>query len=90
MVKQMKGIFMADGAFTIQTDPSPNNPDALGEQHADSGIILNARAVGADAESTFERLYRKGLKLIAVTYCETAEEQEALYRKLHEMEQRLK
>jgi len=51
---------------------------------------LNARAVGADAESTFERLYRKGLKLIAVTYCETAEEQEALYRKLHEMEQRLK
>ena len=90
MVKQMKGIFMADGAFTIQTDPSPNNPDAFGEQFADSGIILNARAVGADAESTFERLYRKGLKLIAVTYCETAEEQEALYRKLHEMEQRLK
>ena len=90
MVKQMKGIFMADGAFTIQTDPSPNNPDAFGEQFADSGIILNARAVGADAESTFERLYRKGLKLIAVTYCETAEEQESLYRKLHEMEQRLK
>ena len=30
MVKQMKGIFMADGAFTIQTDPSPNNPDAFG------------------------------------------------------------
>ena len=90
MVKQMNGIFMADGAFTLQTDPSPNNPDVFGEQFADSGIILNARAVGAEAGDAFERLYRKGMKIIAVTYCETAQEQEALYRKLHEMEQRLK
>lgn len=90
MVKQMNGIFMADGAFTIQTDPSPNTPDVFAEKFAGSGIILNARAVGAEAGNTFERLYRKGMKLIAVTYCETAKEQEELYRKLHEMEHRLK
>lgn len=85
MVKQMGGIVMADGAFTAQTDPSPNTPEPFGEAFAGSGIILNARAVGPDALDTFRRLYREGMKLIAVTYCETAQEQELLYQKLHEL-----
>lgn len=89
MVKNMKGIFMADGAFTAQTDPSPNAPEPFGDAFAGSGIILNARAVGPDALDTFGRLYREGMKLIAVTYCETAEEQEELYRSLYNMQQRI-
>ena len=88
MVKKMNGIIMADGAFTQQTDPSPNTPEIFRDAFTNSGIILNARAVGPDAEETFSRLYQKGMKLIAVTYCETAEEQTRLYRKLHEMETR--
>lgn len=88
MVKTMGGIIMADGAFTAQTDPAPNTPDAFRRGFTDSGIILNARAVGPDAYQTFERLYQKGMKLIAVTYCETAKEQEKMYRRLHELELR--
>lgn len=88
MVKQMKDIFMADGAFTLQTDPSPNDPKLFGREFEKSGIILNARAVGADAFDAFQKLYQPEMKLIAVTYCETAKEQEELYQKLHEMELR--
>lgn len=88
MVKRMKGIFMADGAFTQQTDPSPNSPKPFGEAFAGSGIILNTRAVGPDALPIFEKIYRPGMKMIAVTYCETAEEQAKLYHRLHEIEMR--
>lgn len=86
MVKNLGGILMADGAFTAQTDPAPNEPEPFREGFAGSGLILNARAVGADAKDTFRRLYKKGMKLIAVTYCESAAEQEALYQYLHELE----
>ena len=90
MVKNMKGILMADGAFTVQTDPSPNVPEPFGRAFAGSGIILNARAVGPDAMDAFAALYQPGMKLIAVTYCETGEEQEALYGRLHEMERTIR
>lgn len=90
MVKNMKGIVMADGAFTAQTDPSPNHPKPFADGFAGSGIILNARAVGPDAVDTFAALYQPGMKLIAVTYCETGEEQEALYGRLHEMERTIR
>ncbi len=89
MVKNLGGILMADGAFTAETDPSPNNPEPFREGFSGSGLILNARAVGADAKETFRRLYGKGMKLIAVTYCESAAEQKALYRYLHELETEL-
>lgn len=86
MVQNMKGILMADGAFTQETDPSPNAPEAFRENFSKNGLILNARAVGPDAKETFRRLYGKGMKMIAVTYCETVKEQEELYRYLHELE----
>jgi hypothetical protein len=86
MVKNLGGILMADGAFTAETDPSPNSPEPFREGFSGSGLILNARAVGADAKETFRRLYGKGMKLIAVTYCESAAEQKALYQYLHELE----
>ena len=52
--------------------------------------MLNARAVGNPENSfaAFEKLWRPNQKLIVVTYCKTVEEQEELYRRLHEMEER--
>ncbi|MCI8995320.1 MAG: hypothetical protein HFI30_06470 [Lachnospiraceae bacterium] len=87
MVKNISNIWMADGAFTIETDPSPNNPQVFGDAFAGSGIILNARAVG-NPENSFaalKQLWRPGQKLIAVTYCKTPEEQEQLYEMLHQL-----
>lgn len=90
MVKEFRNILSADGAFTIETDPSPNDPQVFGEAFAHSGIILNARAVGDEENSfrAFEQLWRPGQRLICVTYCKTPEEQERLYRRLHELEEK--
>ncbi|HIX59265.1 MAG TPA: hypothetical protein IAA45_06060 [Candidatus Blautia gallistercoris] len=88
MVKGYRNICCADGAFTIETDPSPNKPEIFGDAFDGSGIVLNARAVG-NAENSFaafEKLWRPNQKLICVTYCKTVEEQEQLYQRLHEME----
>lgn len=88
MVKNYRNIIMADGAFSAETDPSPNCPEVFAEGFAGSGIILNARAVG-DAEhafGAFEKLWRPKQKLICVTYCKSPEEQKLLYDRLHKME----
>lgn len=90
MVKSYRNIFMADGAFTIETDPAPNRPEPFAGGFQGTGIILNARAVG-DGENSFHalrRLWRPKQKLIAVTYCKRPEEQEILYKRLHEMERK--
>lgn len=88
MVKRYRNIFMADGAFSVETDPSPNSPEVFAKGFAGSGIVLNARAVGdvEHAYSVFEKLWRPKQKLICVTYCKTPEEQQKLYEKLHRME----
>lgn len=85
MVKSYRNIRTADGAFTLETDPSPNNPEPFGDGFAGTGIVLNARAVGNPDNSyaAFEKLWRPDQKLICVTYCKTAEEQAELYRRLH-------
>ena len=91
MVKSYRNIVCADGAFTIETDPKPNNPAAFADEFAGSGIVLNARAVG-NAENSYEafrQLWRPNQKLICVTYCKTPEEQKILYDRLHEMEKSL-
>ncbi|HIX38254.1 MAG TPA: hypothetical protein H9738_10365, partial [Candidatus Blautia pullistercoris] len=88
MVQTYRNIRCADGAFTIETDPSPNKPEVFGDAFNGTGIILNARAVG-NAENSFEafrKLWRPQQKLICVTYCKTPQEQEILYNRLHEME----
>lgn len=88
MVKSFRNICCADGAFSIETDPMPNNPEVFADEFTGSGIVLNARAVG-NAQNSFEvfnKLWRPKQKLICVTYCKTPEEQEVLYDKLHEME----
>lgn len=88
MVKNIRNIRMVDGAFTIETDPSPNRPEIFGDAFAGSGIILNCRAVG-DCENSFDafqKLWKPNQKMIAVTYCKTPDEQERLYHMLHDLE----
>lgn len=87
MVKEFKGITTVDGAFSAETDPSPNNPAEFADEFAGSGIVVNARAVGApdDAFNSLSQLWRPNQKLIAVTYCETPEQQADLYARLHRM-----
>lgn len=87
MVKSYRNIVTADGAFSIQTDPSPNDPSQFADSFAGSGIVLNARAVG-DSQTAFEvfkKLWKPGQKLIAVTYCEDPADQAKLYDMLHEL-----
>lgn len=87
VVKEIKSLVMADGAFSAQTDPDPNPLEPFREGFADTGIVLNARIVG-DAETVaekVEKLWKPGMKLIVVTYCETPEEQEKAYNRIHEI-----
>ena len=84
-VKQIDGLKMIDGAFTSQTDPDPNCGTPFAEAFANTGVIVNARMVGNpdSIEKTVRQLWTPGMKLIAVTYCETPEEQEEAYNRIH-------
>ena len=82
-----KGIKMADGAFSPQTDPGANTNLEAFHRFANTGVALNARIVG-DLDTIREqvsRLWTKGMKLVVVTYCETPEEQEKVCALVHEM-----
>lgn len=87
VVLRMKGLKMADGAFSPQTDPGAiTNLEAF-HQFANTGIVLNARIVG-DLETIREqvkRLWIPGMKLVVVTYCETPGEQEEAYHLIHDL-----
>jgi len=85
-VLQIKGLKMADGAFSPQTDPGATNNLETFHKFANTGVALNARIVG-DVETIQEqvsRLWYPGMKLVVVTYCETPEEQEKAYDFVHE------
>jgi len=86
-VLKIKGLKMVDAAFSPQTDPGATNNLELFHRFANTGIVLNARIVG-DLETIGEqvsRLWTTGMKLVAVTYCETPEEQEKAYNLIHEL-----
>jgi hypothetical protein len=86
-VKKIKGLRMVDGAFSAATDPSPNPPEPFGEAFANTGIVVNARIVGGletIAESV-QRLWKPGMKLIVVTYCQSPEEQAEAYDRIYEI-----
>jgi len=87
VVKQIKGLNMVDAAFSRATDPDPNPPEPFAEGFANTGIVLNARIVGGMdvIEEKVRKLWRPGMKLIAVTYCQTPEEQEQAYNLIHEI-----
>lgn len=86
-IKSLKDLKMIDGAFSSQTDPDPNPCGVFADNFADTGIIVNARIVGDlnVIERTVKELWKPGMKLIAVTYCETPEEQRDAYDLIHEI-----
>ncbi len=86
-VLKMKGIRMADGAFSPQTDPGATQNLEAFHRFANTGVVLNARIVGDldTIETQVRRLWVPGMKLVVVTYCETTEEQEKAYDAIHEI-----
>ena len=87
VIKQIPGLRMADGAFGLQTDPSPNKAELFPEIFANSGIILNARIVGDSTvvAEQVKKLWAPGMKLIVVTYCQNPEDQQRAYEWIHEI-----
>jgi uroporphyrinogen-III decarboxylase len=86
-VLQTKGLLMADGAFSPQTDPGvPKNLESF-HKFAKTGIVLNARIVGdiETIKNQLSRLWIPGMKMVVVTYCETPEEQEVAYHLIYEI-----
>ncbi len=87
LVKSIPSLIMADGAVGKQTDPSPNDPEVLGNAFARSGVVLHVRIVGTSDTvlEYYQRLKQDGLKCIVTTYCESPEDQETAYRRIHEI-----
>lgn len=85
-VLKIRNLRGADGAFSSETDPSPNDPAPFGEAFAGTGAILNARAVGnvETVMDTVKKIWHPGLKLIINTYCKTPEEQQEAYDQIHD------
>ena len=86
-VLKIKGLKMADGAFSSQTDPGANADLEAFHQFAHTGVVLNARIVG-DLQTIREqvtRLWVPGMKLVVVTYCESPQEQEEAYHLIHDI-----
>ncbi|MBO5686212.1 MAG: hypothetical protein J6R73_06465 [Alistipes sp.] len=86
-IARIAGLRMADGAFSLATDPGANPVEGFADAFAGSGAVLNARIVGS-ADLVCEKvqaLWKPKMKLIVVTYCETPEEQAELYRRIHEI-----
>ena len=86
-VKKITGLRMVDGAFSAATDPSPNPPEPFGEGFANTGIVVNARIVGGlkTIVESVRRLWKPGMKLIVVTYCQSPEEQAKAYDHIYEI-----
>ena len=87
VVRDIPGLVMVDAAFTPQTDPSPNDPARFAEVFAGTGVVVNARMVG-NKDSVLrcvKTLWRPGMKLIVVTYCQDPKEQAEIYDTIHTM-----
>jgi hypothetical protein len=86
-VRKIGGLRMVDGAFSAGTDPSPNPPEPFAQTFANTGVVVNARIVGGPetiAEKV-RRLWKPGVKLIVVTYCQSPEEQAQAYDRIYEI-----
>ena len=86
-IVRIENIRMADGAFSKATDPGANPTDGYADTFAGTGVVLNARIVGDPdlVEAKARELWKPGMKLIVVTYCETPEEQEEAYNRIHDI-----
>jgi hypothetical protein len=87
MLKKIEGLKMSDAAFTPETDPDPNPAMPFTEALRNSGIILNARMVGnlETVGETMENLWKDGMKIIAVTYAQSPEEQRQVHNIIHDI-----
>ena len=85
LFSKINNLKMVDAAFTAETDPSPNPALPFVEALSNSGIILNARMVGnfETVQETFSDLMNSTMKIIAVTYAQTPEEQAKVYEMIH-------
>jgi hypothetical protein len=83
----IKGIKMADGAFSPETDPGAITDLETYHKFANTGVVLNARIVGdlSVIEQQVKRLWVPGMKLVVVTYCSTPQEQEQAYDLIHQI-----
>lgn len=86
-VLNIKGIRMADAAFSPQTDPGATNNLEAFHRFAGTGVVLNARIVGdlKTIEEQVKRIWVPGMKLVVVTYCNIPEEQEMAYNRIHQI-----
>ena len=86
-VLKVRNLLGADGAFSSETDPSPNDPALFGKAFAGTGKILNLRAVGNPdvVADTVRKVWHPGLRLIVNTYCKTPEEQQEAYDRIQEI-----
>jgi uroporphyrinogen-III decarboxylase len=84
-VLKIKGILMADGAFSTETDPGASDSLEAFHQFAGTGVVLNARIVGnpETIEKQVRRLWYPGMKLVVVTYCQHPDEQSGAYELIH-------
>lgn len=84
-VKKIKDLKMVDAAFSIETDPDPNDPEQFADGFRNADIIVNGRIVGGleTIETTVRKLWKPGMKLVVVTYCKTPEEQGKAYELIH-------
>ncbi len=84
-LKKIDNLLMVDAAFSPQTDPDPNTPEAFRDAFVNTGIIVHARMVGDPDEvlTLAKRLWTPGLKLIIVTYVPDPVAQQRLYHDLH-------
>jgi hypothetical protein len=80
-------LIMCDGAFSAQTDPDPNPPEQFAEAFANTGVVLNARVVGDPdvVDRAVRKLWRPGMRLVVVTYCQTPQQQAEAYDRVHEI-----
>lgn len=87
LITKIENIRMADGAFSFATDPGANPTEGYADAFANTGVVLNARIVGNIdvVEEKVRQLWKPGMKLIVVTYCETPQEQAEVYQRIHEI-----
>ena len=86
-VLKVRNLLGADGAFSSETDPSPNDPAPFGRAFAGTGKILNLRVVGSadTVAETVRKVWQPGLRLIVNTYCRTPEEQREAYDRIQDI-----
>lgn len=85
MLTKVEGLKMVDAAFTAETDPHPNPAAPFSKALSGTGIILNARMVGDPdiVSETVKQIWTPGMKLLAVTFSISPEEQREVYKIIH-------